>query len=55
MFTDESSEGEQDFKKDHSSCDTLDKLGTLEFSTSSNTGRRSSKALRAARQAQLKR
>ncbi|KAJ8959443.1 hypothetical protein NQ318_022136 [Aromia moschata] len=55
--TDESSEGEHDWKRqDRSSCDTLDQTGILENSTSSLSGRKSSKSARKlARQAQLKR
>ncbi|XP_018580267.1 F-actin-monooxygenase Mical isoform X2 [Anoplophora glabripennis] len=54
---DESSEGEHDCKNQgHSSCDTLDKSGVLENSTSSLTGRKTGKSARKlVRQAQLKR
>lgn len=54
LFLDESSEDDRASKKNSSSCETINKLGTLEFSTSS-TGRRSGKAHKVARQAQLKR
>ncbi|CAG9824833.1 unnamed protein product [Phaedon cochleariae] len=54
--TDESSEGEQDFKKlDHSSCDTLDQNDVLERSSISHNEKRSSKSRRASRQTQYKR
>lgn len=57
FVTDESSDGEHDGKKQgRSSCDTLDKSGMLENSTSSLTGRKTSKSARKlTRQAQLKR
>ncbi|KAG5890932.1 hypothetical protein JTB14_019873 [Gonioctena quinquepunctata] len=54
--TDESSDGEPDYRKqDDSSCETLDHTGLFEQSSSSLTGRRSSKAKRASRQVQHKR
>lgn len=53
---DDSSDGEHDWKKEQSSCDTLDQSGILENSMSSLTGRRSSgKVRKQIRQAQLKR
>ncbi|XP_056640535.1 F-actin-monooxygenase Mical isoform X3 [Diorhabda sublineata] len=50
--TDDSSEGEEHKKPNHSSCDTLDLTGVSAGSTS---GRRSSRSRRISRQAQLKR
>ncbi|KAJ8919796.1 hypothetical protein NQ315_006325, partial [Exocentrus adspersus] len=54
---DESSDGELDYKKQgRGSCDTLDKSGILDNSTSSLAGRKANKSGRKlARQAQLKR
>ncbi|XP_060520995.1 F-actin-monooxygenase Mical isoform X2 [Cylas formicarius] len=54
--TDESSDAEPEWRRlDQSSCDTLDKSGILETSTSSLTGRKGGKHRRQSRQAQLKR
>lgn len=55
LFTDESSEDDHGLKKNTSSCETLNKLGTLELSTSSNATRKSGRAHKMARQTQLKR
>lgn len=52
---DESSEEDYKSKKNNSSCETLNKFGTLELSTSSNHSRKSGKFQKLARQSQLKR
>ncbi|XP_063910591.1 F-actin-monooxygenase Mical isoform X3 [Zophobas morio] len=54
--TDDSSDGEHDWKRhDRSSCDTLDKSGTLDSVSSLSNNRMSKSARKLARQAQLKR
>ncbi|XP_049819876.1 F-actin-monooxygenase Mical isoform X3 [Aethina tumida] len=54
--TDESSDGEHDWKKHElSSCDTLDQTSVLDHSIVSVSGRRSKSAKKTARQTQLKR
>lgn len=56
LLLDDSSDGESEWKKERSSCDTLDQSGICEGSTNSLAGRKSGRTARkVAKQAQYKR